>query len=138
MVDTNVIGAVQYTISLREKDIVDAIFLSNGSMALRPGVLCRGRAVGDTSNGFPGDYVVSYYGADERHVGDFDWHIEPVAAAYRLTWRNREGNRLIPVPPGDLVFEGFGFPNGERSIVVAYWMVEKTSAAMRAAAQDAT
>ncbi|WP_297616444.1 hypothetical protein [Nocardia sp.] len=98
-----------------------------------PDVVCRGRAAGDTSKGFPGDDVIGYYGADGEHVGDLDWHIEPVAESYRLNRRNREGNNLIPVPPGELVFERFGFPNSEHSIVVPDWMGEKTSSIMRGA-----
>jgi len=130
MVNAAVIGVVEYAISTNEKDVIEARYLSTGSMALGAGVICRGRAIGDTSNGFPGDYVISYYGVDGGHVGDFDWHIESIKDGHRLTWRNREGNVLIPVEPSGLVFEGFGFPNTDRSIVVAYWMVESASEAM--------
>jgi hypothetical protein len=132
MVNTAVVGGVEYTISATEKDVIEARYLSTGSMALDAGVICRGRAVGDTSNGFPGDYVIGYYGVDGGHVGDFDWHIESIKEGHRLTWRNRKGNASIPVEPGGLVFEGFGFPNSDRSIVVAYWMVESASKAVTA------
>jgi hypothetical protein len=130
MVKAAVIGVVEYAISTNEKDVIEARYLSTGSMALDAGVICRGRAIGDTSNGFAGDYVISYYGVDGGHVGDFDWHIESIKDGHRLTWRNREGNALVPVEPSGLVFEGLGFPNTDRSIVVAYWMVESASEAM--------
>jgi hypothetical protein len=60
---TMLIGSVQYTISDTEENVVDAKYISMGSMAAKEGKLCRGRAVGDTSNGFPGDYVIQYYDA---------------------------------------------------------------------------
>ena len=129
-----VIGAVEYTISAAEKGVIDARYISTGSMGQQAGVICRGRAVGNASNGFPGDYRICYYGVDGQSVGEFDWHIEAVGDAYRLTWRNGPDNALIPVPPGEVVFEGFGFPNSERSIVVAYWMVNEAAAVMGAPA----
>lgn len=136
MVNTAVIGGVEYTISDSEDGVVNARYLSTGSMGMRPGTVCHGRAVGPTSNGFPGDYVISYYDVNGGHVGDYDWHIEQAGGSYRLSWRNREGNAFVPVPAGELVFEGFGFPNSDRSIVVAYWMVEKASAALRNRARN--
>ena len=129
---TLVIGAVEYRISADEDNVINALYLSTGSMSIQPGVICRGRAVGDTSNGFPGQYVIQYFGTRGELVGEFDWQVEPVSDGYRLTWRNRKGNIAIPVDEGAVVFEGFGFPNSESSIVVAYWMTEQTSAAMMA------
>src|SRR5882762_8846986 len=67
MVNAAVIGVVEYAISANETDVIEARYLSTGSMALDAGAICRGRAVGDTSNGFPGDYVISYYGVDGGH-----------------------------------------------------------------------
>ena len=127
---TFVIGAVEYRISSDEKDVVTARYLSTGSMSIQPGTICRGRAVGDTSNGFPGHYIIQYFGTQGEFVGEFDWEIEPVGEGYRLTWRNRKGNLTIPVDEGAVVFEGFGFPNSDKSIVVTYWMTEATSTAM--------
>ena len=129
---TLLVGAVQYTISDEEKDVVNARYISSGSMAMREGTICRGRAVGDTSNGFPGDYVIQYFDVDGVLAGEYDWRIEPVGDCFRLTWRARPGEDRLPSEPGDVLYEGFGFPNSERSIVVAYWFTEQLSAAMEA------
>ena len=127
---TLTIGVVEYRMSSDERDVINARYLSTASMSQQPGTVCRGRAVGDTSNGFAGRYVIQYFGTQEELVGEFDWELEPVGDGYRLTWRNRKGNLTIPVEEGALVLEGFGFPNSDKSIVVAYWMTEETSAAM--------
>lgn len=127
---TQVIGAVEYRISSDEKDVITARYLSTGSMAKGAGIICEGRAEGDTSNGFPGAYVIRYRGVDGEINGVFDWEITPVGDGFRLLWRNRPETRTIPVEPGRVVFEGFGFPNSDRSIVVAYWMTEDASAQM--------
>jgi hypothetical protein len=132
ILDRTVIGAVEYRIS-DDEGVITARYVSSGSLG-QAGVVCRGRAVGDTSNGFPGDYQISYFGVDGQSVGEFDWHIEAVDQAFRLTWRNRAGNAFIPAEPGDVVFEGFGFSNTDRSIVVTYWMVDKVASPLFAAA----
>ena len=89
LIDRTVIGAVEYRISGDEDNVITARYVSSGSMGQKAGAVCRGRAVGDTSGGFAGDYVIRYFGVDDTVVGDFDWHIEAVGDAYRLTWRNR-------------------------------------------------
>jgi hypothetical protein len=132
MIQTMLIGAVEYTISAAEKDVVTAKYISMGSMAARPGVICRGRAVGDTSNGFPGRYVIQYFDTDDVLAGEYDWHIEAVGQCFRLTWHARSGEPRLPAKAGDLLFEGLGFPNGERSIVVAYWFSDEISKRMEA------
>lgn len=116
--DTAVIGVVEYKISDTEAGVIDARYLSTGSMMFAEGVICRGRATGDTETGFPGTYVIQYRGVDEAPVGEFDWEIVPAGEGYRLYWRNRPDNAHIPVAAGDLVFEGFGFPTDERTIAV--------------------
>jgi hypothetical protein len=136
-VKTAVIGAVEYRISSTEQDVVEARYLSTGSMFMRAGAVCRGRAQGDTSGGFPGRYVIRYFGVDDEPVGEFDWEIVPAGDGYGITWRNRPGNDTIPVEPGTLVFEGFGFHNSDSSIVVAYWMTEPVSDALELARQAA-
>jgi hypothetical protein len=133
MVSTSVIGAVEYRISTDEADCVEARYLSTGSMAQDAGIVCRGKAKGDTSNGFPGTYVIQYFGTNGDLVGEFDWAIEPVGEGFRLTWANKATNPTLPMEPGMRVFEGFGFPNSDRSIVVAYWMTEEASARMASA-----
>ena len=70
---TLVIGAVEDRISADEKNVINALYLSTGSMSIQPGVVCSGRAVGDTSNGFPGQYVIQYFGTRGELVGEFDW-----------------------------------------------------------------
>jgi hypothetical protein len=132
MMKTILVGVVQYTISDEEKNVITARYLSSGSMAARPGAICRGRAVGDTSNGFPGDYVIQYFDVDDVLAGEYDWRIEPVGDGFRLTWRARPGEARIPAKAGDVLFEGFGFANTDRSIVATYWIPEAVSSAMEA------
>jgi hypothetical protein len=132
MMNTMLVGVVQYTISEEEENVVNARYISSGSMAARPGTICRGRAVGDTSNGFPGDYVIQYFDVDGVMAGEYDWRIEPVGDCFRLTWRARPGEPRLPSEPGDVLYEGFGFPNSERSIAVVYWFTESLSRAMEA------
>jgi hypothetical protein len=130
------VGVVEYRLSDVEPDVIDARYISTGSMAQRPGAICRGRAQGDTAGGFPGDYQIRYFDVDGAPVGDFDWRIEVVGEAFRLTWRNRPGNTL-PVAPGCVVFEGFGFCNTERSLAVAYWLSAELTEALEARAAAA-
>jgi hypothetical protein len=134
MTKTVLVGAVEYTLSSTEPGVVDARYISSGSLAADPGVICRGRAVGDTSNGFPGDYHITYFDVTGAAAAEYDWHIEEVGACYRLTWRARPESNPLPVADGGVTFEGFGFPNSERSIVVAYWMSTEVSAALEALA----
>jgi hypothetical protein len=129
---TALIGAVEYTISAKEKDVVNARYISSGSMDMDEGVICRGRAVGDTSNGFPGDYHIQYFDVKGQLAAEYDWHIEPAGDCFRLTWRARPETNPLPVEPGGVTFEGFGFPNSDRSIVVAYWMSDQVSSALAA------
>jgi hypothetical protein len=58
------IGVVQYTISQEEPDTINAICLSTSKVSLRYTVICIGTAKGDTSNGFPGKYEITYWGGD--------------------------------------------------------------------------
>ncbi|MFC3172824.1 hypothetical protein ACFOD9_01015 [Novosphingobium bradum] len=129
---TMLIGSVQYTISDTEKDVVDAIYVSQGSMAAKPGKICRGRAVGDTSNGFAGSYVIQYFDAFDELAGTYNWHIEAVGDAYRLTWRTHPDDSRLSSTPDELLYEGIGFPNSDRSICVAYWFTQGLSERMMA------
>jgi len=124
---TAVIGAVEYAISTAEDNTINARYISTGSMALGEGIICTGKAKGDTSNGFPGRYEIEYFGTDGNTVGIFDWEIERAGGAYRLVWKLQADGGFIPGKKGDIVFQGFGFPNNETSIVVAYWMTEEIS-----------
>jgi hypothetical protein len=49
MFNTSVIGAVEYRVSADEENCVEARHLSTGSMSQDAGVICRGKAEGDTS-----------------------------------------------------------------------------------------
>jgi hypothetical protein len=63
-------------------------------------------------------------------TGDLDLAIEAVGISSHLTWRNRPEKVRLPAAPGEVVDEGLGFPNGDRSMVPAYWMVEKLAQAL--------
>ena len=131
MINTMLIGVCEYQISHEETDVIDARWISSDAMDRLDGAICSGRARGDTSNGFPGDYHVQYFDAKGELTGDFDLHIEPVGHSYRLTWCNRPENAGLPAASGEVVFEGIGFLSGDRSMVLAYWMAEKVSSAMQ-------
>jgi hypothetical protein len=130
MINTRVIGVGEYQISTEEADVIDARYISSGSIVRAGGAIGSGRASGATSNGFPGDYRVQYFDAAGELTGDLDLRIERVGASYRLTWRHRRQNVRLPAAIGEVVFEGIGFPNGDRSMAITYWMAEKVSAAI--------
>ena len=119
MIHTAVVGVAEYRLNTEETDVIDARWISSDEVE-KDCTICRGRATGDTSNGFPGKYHVQYFGSEDELVGDFDVHIEPLGDAYRLTWRNRADDDRAP---GEIVFEGFGFPTSDRSMALTYWMV---------------
>jgi hypothetical protein len=127
MMNTMVIGVCEYRISDKETDVIDAQWISSDAMDRLDGAICSGRARGDTSNGFPGDYHVQYFDAEGELTGDLDLHIEPVGQSYGLTWRNRAENAGLPAASGEVVFEGIGFPSGDKSMILAYWMAETSS-----------
>lgn len=132
MINTMVIGVCEYQISNSETNVIDARWIASDAVERLDGAICSGRARGDTSNGFPGDYHVQYFDAKGELTGDLDLHIEPVGRSYGLTWRNRPEDAGLPAASGEVVFEGIGFPSGDRSMVLAYWMAEKVSSAMQA------
>jgi hypothetical protein len=134
MISTALVGAVEYTISGAEKNVIEARYISSGSMAAEPGTVCRGRAEGDTSNGFPGDYHITYFDVAGAAAATYDWSIEAVGDCFRLTWKARAENNPLPVADGGVAFEGFGFASSDRSIVVAYWLTNEVSAALAALA----
>lgn len=125
MVNTAVIGVGEYRISAEEADVLDARWISSGWMSRLRGAIGTGRARGDTSNGFPGDYHVQYFDGEGNFASEYDLHIEPAGDCYQLTWRRRPESVSPPADAGDVVFEGIGFPTGDRSMVLAYWMPEK-------------
>lgn len=120
MIPAMVIGVCEYRLNPEEKDVIDARWIS--SDAVEEGcTIFRGRGTGDTSNGFPGTYHIQYFGAEGELVGDLDLHIEPLGDAYRLIWRNRSDSDSTP---GEIAFEGIGFPTGDQSMILTYWMAE--------------
>ncbi|MCV7198114.1 hypothetical protein [Mycobacterium angelicum] len=126
VINTRVIGLAEYEISSEEPDVITARYLTFGSA----GAMGSGRAVGDTSNGFPGDYHVQYFDADGKMAGDLDLHIASVGESFQLTWRHRRENVRLPALAGEVIFEGIGFPTGERTMALTYWMSQKLSAAI--------
>ncbi|GLE52398.1 hypothetical protein ATCCBAA256_19670 [Mycobacterium montefiorense] len=119
MIHTAVIGVAEYRFNTEETDVIDARWISSNAVE-EDRTICRGRATGDTSNGFPGNYHVQYFGIEDELVGDFDLHIESVGGTYCLTWRNRADDNPTP---GEIAFQGVGFPTSDRSMVLTYWMV---------------
>jgi hypothetical protein len=119
MIHTAVVGVAEYRLNTGETDVIDARWISSDAVD-DDCRICQGHATGDTSNGFPGDYHIQYFGSEDELVGDLDLRIEPRGDAYRLTWRNRSDDDPTP---GEIAFEGIGFPTGEKSMVLTYWMV---------------
>jgi hypothetical protein len=118
MIHTAVVGVCEYRLNTEETGVIDARWISSDEVE-EACKICRGRATGDTSNGFPGTYHIQYFGSEDELVGDLDVHIEKVGDACRLTWRNRADDPA----PGEIAFEGIGFPTSDRSMVLTYWMV---------------
>ena len=120
MIHTALVGVAEYRLNTEEKGVIDARWISSETVE-KSGTICRGRATGDTSNGFAGNYHIQYFDTEGELMGDFDLHIEPLGDAYYLTWRNRSDN--LPTP-GEIVCEGIGFPTSDRSMILTYWAVE--------------
>ena len=72
----NAIDAIWYTSRLPKKEVG------------------RGIALGDTSGGFPGDYIVTYYYPDGREAGTFDLKIERTGPVYDLSY-SKDGKLLF-------------------------------------------
>lgn len=53
---------------------------------LDEGVVCKGIAKGDTTGGFAGDYVVTYFNPDGTERSVFDLKIEKQSDPYHLSW----------------------------------------------------
>ncbi|HEY3698886.1 MAG TPA: hypothetical protein VGK97_06105 [Spongiibacteraceae bacterium] len=122
MIKTTAIGVVQYSISQTEPNTIDAIYLSTSNLAAGQPVICTGIAKGDTSNGFPGRYAITYLGPDGSVNGAFDWEIESVGDTFKLLWRmKKDGVPYIPGEEGMPVLQGIGIANSPTSIIVSYW-----------------
>ncbi|CUU59312.1 hypothetical protein Ga0074812_12689 [Parafrankia irregularis] len=125
-IKTLLVGAVEYTISSAEVGVATARYVSSGSMVMGAGTICNGRAEGDFSNGFAGQHLIRYYDVNGDLGGEYDWHIESVGDCFLIKWYSRSDEDRLAAK-GELVFEGFGFSNSERSIVASYWFAEPVS-----------
>jgi hypothetical protein len=127
MINTILIGTIEYTISEDEPNVIRERYISSGSILMGPGEVCNGRAEGDTTYGFPGDYVIRTADATGELGGEYDLRIEAMGNCYKLLWIARDEKRL-PAAPGEILFEGFGFPSKDgKSIVGSYWITAEIS-----------
>ncbi|ADP82193.1 hypothetical protein [Pseudofrankia inefficax] len=103
-------GIVRYTI--RDPYTIDAYYCSIMSATSGQHEALRGRAIGDTRDGFPGTYAITYDGYGGTTWGPFTWTITQRGPALDLTWHQN----------GQLWMTGFGFvdPADPRSIIVNY------------------
>lgn len=94
------IGVVYYQINLSENRI-DAIWYTSRLDAKAIGT---GIALGDISNGFPGDYTITYFDPDGSITGPFKMKIVKKKDIYELSWFINN----------ELLFYGVGIetPNG--------------------------
>ncbi|MBL7496676.1 hypothetical protein I6A84_00715 [Frankia sp. CNm7] len=108
-------GIVRYTI--RDPYTIDAYYCSMMSAVSGQDEALPGRAIGDTRNGFPGTYAITYDGYGGTTWGPFEWTITARGAAFDLTWRQN----------GQLWMTGFGFtdPADPESIIVNYSGVQR-------------
>ena len=104
--------------------------MMRSAVAAHSSAIGSGRATGDTSNGFPGDYHVQYFDAAGKLTGDLDLRIQTVRDSYKLTWRHRRENVSLPAAIGEVVYEGIGFRTGDRTMALTYWLSEKVSSAI--------
>ncbi|WP_373139768.1 hypothetical protein [Mycobacterium marinum] len=83
MISTRVIGVGEYHISNEQDGVINARYLSTAAMK-SGGAIGVGRARGDTSNGFSGDYRAQYFDAagdltgDLRSANTTEWSLLPV------------------------------------------------------------
>lgn len=93
------IGVVYYHMA-STKDTVDAIWYTSRLDMKMTG---RGVAKGDTSSGFPGDYVITYFYPDGSEADTFDLKIEKTGPVYDLFYRKN----------GKLLFIGVGIETSD-------------------------
>ncbi len=103
--DVKPYGIVKYTIE--DASTISAIYISDMS----PDEFGRGIAKGDTQNGFPGHYSLTYHETNGREWGPFDWRLTESGEVIDLEWRLE----------GKLICKGFGFIDpATPSLVVNY------------------
>ena len=84
------IGIVTYQIR-PAGNIIDARWYSTRAPTAEVGT---GIAIGDTSNGFVGDFTITYYFPDGSEVGTFDLKIERLGETYALSY-SQNGRVLL-------------------------------------------
>lgn len=84
------IGIVYYRMRA-DANIIDATWYSTRLGNNEVGI---GMATGDTTNGFAGDYVITYFYPDGSESGTFDLKIEKNGAIYDLSY-SQNGKKLL-------------------------------------------
>jgi hypothetical protein len=93
------IGVVYYRIKPGE-NVISATWYTSRQNKKQLGT---GVAKGDTSNGFPGNYVITYFTADGCETGTYDLEIEKTGDIYDLSYRK----------DGELIFVGVGIETSD-------------------------
>ena len=84
------IGIVYYQMNTSGSGL-GAVWYSTRSATKEPGT---GVATGDTSNGFAGDYSITYYYPDGSESGTFDLKIEQTGETFALSY-SQNGQVLL-------------------------------------------
>jgi hypothetical protein len=87
------IGIVHYRI--KNENEINAIWYSSRLDKKATG---KGIAKGDTSNGFPGEYKITYFDPDGNYAGTFDLKITKSGPVHELYWSS----------DGEVLFVGVG------------------------------
>ena len=93
------IGIVLYRIKSTGNEI-DAVWHTTrlGKKEIGTGI-----AKGNTTNGFPGNYVVTYFAPDGSEAGTFELKIEKTNSIYDLFWSKK----------GELLYMGVGIETSD-------------------------
>jgi len=103
------IGVVYYRIK-SSGNTIDATWYTSRLDKKETG---KGIAGGDTLNGFPGDYIVTYFYPDGSEAGTFDLKIEKNGPIYDLSYSKS----------GELLFVGVGIDTSD-GMAAGYRKVE--------------
>ena len=87
------IGVVNYQIE-PTGNVIDAVWYYSG---LTSNEIGSGKAKGDTSGGFPGEYIVDYFLADGSPAGTFELAIKRAGGIYELSWSQNGGLLYVGV-----------------------------------------
>ena len=94
----------------KNKDCIKAIWSSSQLNSTEIGT---GIVKGDTSNGFHGDYLVSYYHPNGNNAGTFDLKIVKSGFKYDLSWSQDGQQKYVGI--------GIDTPTG---MAISYKVVE--------------